>query len=169
MKIRQATPADAKGIAKVHVDSWRTTYKEMFPAEYLQSLSYERREELWNEVIPNGYVFVVENEQGDIVGFSSGGRERTGNYPGYEGELYAIYILQEYQGNGIGRKLVMPLTEVFKKEGIHSMIVLVLEENPSKYFYESLGAIEIDRLSDTIAEKEVIELVYGWKNVSIIE
>lgn len=169
MKIRQATPADARGIAKVHVDSWRTTYKDMFPAEYLQSLSYESREELWNQVIPNGYVFVVENDQGDIVGFSSGGKERTGNYPGYEGELYAIYILQEYQGNGIGRKLVMPLIEVFKKEGIHSMIVLVLDENPSKYFYQSLGAIEIDQLSDTIAEKEVIEIVYGWKNLSIIE
>jgi L-amino acid N-acyltransferase YncA len=169
MKIRQATPADARGIAKVHVDSWRTTYKDMFPAEYLQSLSYESREELWNQVIPNRYVFVVENDQGDIVGFSSGGKERTGNYPGYEGELYAIYILQEYQGNGIGRKLVMPLIEVFKKEGIHSMIVLVLDENPSKYFYQSLGAIEIDQLSDTIAEKEVIELVYGWKNLSIIE
>jgi L-amino acid N-acyltransferase YncA len=169
MKIRKATPADARGIAKVHVDSWRTTYKDMFPAEYLQSLSYESREELWNEVIPNGHVFVVENDQGDIVGFSSGGRERTGNYPGYEGELYAIYILQEYQGNGIGRKLVMPLIEVFKKEGIHSMIVLVLDENPSKYFYQSLGAIEIDQLNDTIAEKEVMELVYGWKSLSIIE
>jgi L-amino acid N-acyltransferase YncA len=166
MKIRNATQADARGIAKVHVDSWRTTYKNMFPAEYLLSLSYESREELWNEVIPNGYVFVAENDQGDIVGFSSGGRERTGNYPGYEGELYAIYILQEYQGNGIGRKLVMPLIEVFKKERIHSMIVLVLDENPSKYFYQSLGAKEIDHLQDTIAGKEVTELVYGWKDLS---
>jgi L-amino acid N-acyltransferase YncA len=165
MNIRKAMPADVKGMAKVHVDSWRTTYKDMFPEEYLQSLSYESREELWNRAIPNGYVFVAENDQGDIVGFSSGGRERTGNYPGYEGELYAIYILQEYQGNGIGRKLVMPLIEVFKKERIHSMIVLVLDENPSKYFYQSLGAKEIDHLQDTIAGKEVTELVYGWKDL----
>ncbi|MEK3989983.1 MULTISPECIES: GNAT family N-acetyltransferase [Robertmurraya] len=168
MFIRKAIPADAKGIAKVHVDSWRTTYKHIFPDDYLQSLTYESREELWNGVIPNGHVYVAENHQGEIVGFSSGGKERTGDYPGYEGELYAIYILQEYQGKGIGRQLVKPLIEQFKNEGMNSMTVFVLEENPSKHFYQSLGATEIDRLKDTIAGKEVIELVYGWKDFSII-
>lgn len=169
MNIRKAMPSDAGGIAKVHVDSWRTTYKDMFPAEYLQTLNYESREELWNEVIPNGYVFVAENNQGEIIGFSSGGKERTGNYPGFDGEIYAIYLLEKYQGKGIGRQLVKPLIEHFTKEGIHSITVLVLEDNPSKYFYQSLGAKEIDQLPDTIAGKEVIELVYGWKDLSIIE
>jgi L-amino acid N-acyltransferase YncA len=166
MNIRKAMPADVKGMAKVHVDSWRTTYKDMFPEEYLQSLSYESREELWNRVIPNGYVFVAENDLGEIIGFSSGGKERTGNYSGYEGEIYAIYILQEYQGKGIGRQLVKPLIEQFTKEGIHTMTVVVLENNPSRYFYQSLGAIEIDQLQDTIAGIEVIELVYGWKDLT---
>ncbi|MGI8383858.1 N-acetyltransferase family protein [Robertmurraya sp. P23] len=168
MMIRKALPADAKGIAKVHVDSWRTTYKHIFPEDYLQSLTYESHEELWNGVIPNGYVYVAENHQGEIIGFSSGGKERTGDYPGYEGELYAIYLLQEYQGKGIGRQLVKPLIEQFTNDGIGSMTVLVLEENPSKHFYQSLGAIEIDRLQDTLVGKEVIELVYGWKDLSII-
>lgn len=169
MNIRKAMPADSKGIAKVHVDSWRTTYKNLFPDEYLQSISYESREELWNRSIPNGYVFVAENDKGEIIGFSSGGKERTGKYANYEGEIYAIYILQEYQGKGIGRQLVKSLIEQLTKVGIHSMTVLVLEENPSKHFYQSLGAKEIDQLQDTIAEKEVIELVYGWKDLSIIE
>lgn len=166
--IRKALPEDARGIAKVHVDSWRTTYKHIFPEDYLQSLTYESREKLWKSVIPNGYVYVAENLQGEIVGFSSGGKERTGDYPGYEGELYAIYLLQEYQGKGIGRQLVKPLIEQFTIDGINSMTVLVLEENPSKYFYQSLGAVEIDRLPDTLAGKEVIELVYGWKDFSIV-
>ncbi|MCM3601364.1 GNAT family N-acetyltransferase [Robertmurraya korlensis] len=168
MMIRKAIPADAKGIAKVHVDSWRTTYKLIFPEDYLQSLSYESRENLWTSVIPNGYVYVAENHQGEIVGFSSGGKERTGDYPGYEGELYAIYLLHEYQGKGIGRQLMKPLIEQFTNDGIGSMTVLVLEENPSKHFYQSLGAIEIDQLQDTLAGKEVIELVYGWKDISKI-
>jgi len=31
VKIRKAVLADAKGIAKVHVDSWRTTYANLLP------------------------------------------------------------------------------------------------------------------------------------------
>lgn len=168
MLIRKALPIDAKGIARVHVDSWRTTYKHIFPEDYLQSLTYESREDLWSSVIPNGYVYVAENHDGEIVGFSSGGKERTGDYPGYDGELYAIYILLEYQGKGIGRQLVKPLVEQLTNDGMNSMTVLVLEANPSKQFYQSLGAIEIDQLQDTVAGKEVIELVYGWRDLSII-
>ncbi|WP_330217584.1 hypothetical protein [Planococcus halocryophilus] len=41
MKTRKATEQDAPGIAKVHVDSWKTTYKEILPSAFLTSLSYE--------------------------------------------------------------------------------------------------------------------------------
>lgn len=44
-KIRKAVASDAKGIAKVHVYSWRTTYANIVPDEYLTNLSYENREQ----------------------------------------------------------------------------------------------------------------------------
>jgi len=34
MKIRRATLQDAENIAKVHVDSWRTTYQNLLPKEF---------------------------------------------------------------------------------------------------------------------------------------
>ena len=43
MKIRRATSSDAANIAKVHVDSWRTTYQNVLPTDFLESLSYEKR------------------------------------------------------------------------------------------------------------------------------
>jgi len=52
--IRQADIADAKAIAKVHVDSWRTTYANIVPDDYLTNLSYESREHNWQKTIPNG-------------------------------------------------------------------------------------------------------------------
>jgi hypothetical protein len=33
---------------------------------------------------------VAEGENGKIIGFSTGGKERTGHYEGYKGELYTI-------------------------------------------------------------------------------
>ena len=38
-------------------------------------------------------------------GLANGDRNRTG-ITDYDGELYAIYILEQYQGNGVGKKLV---------------------------------------------------------------
>lgn len=43
MIIRKATISDAEGIAKVHVDGWRTTYKNILSDEFLNKLLYEQR------------------------------------------------------------------------------------------------------------------------------
>ncbi|BDI14956.1 hypothetical protein ANSO36C_07580 [Nostoc cf. commune SO-36] len=47
MAIREANLADAPAIAKVHVDTWRTTYSNLMPAKFLADLSYEERETKW--------------------------------------------------------------------------------------------------------------------------
>ncbi|MCP1495113.1 L-amino acid N-acyltransferase YncA [Peribacillus frigoritolerans] len=165
MRIRKAVLTDAKGIAKVHVDSWKTTYANIIPDEYLNNLAYEGREQLWKGNIPNSDVFVAENEEGKIVGFSSGGKERSGKYPDYTGELYAIYILKEYQGNGLGKLLVKPIIEELQQKNFFSMIVLVLEDNSFRLFYETLGGEKIDTIEVNISGKKLNELVYGWDNI----
>ena len=168
MNIRKAVLSDAKGIAKVHVDCWKTTYKNIISDQYLNNLKYENRERLWEKNIPNGGVYVAENKEGEIVGFSSGGIERSGNYNGYEGELYAIYILKKYQGNGIGKALVKPIIEEITELGLHSMLVLVLKDNISRIFYESLGGKKIDTVEVEISDKKLSELVYGWEDIGSI-
>ncbi|MFC0557620.1 GNAT family N-acetyltransferase [Halalkalibacter alkalisediminis] len=139
MKVRKARLADVKGIAKVHVESWRTTYKNIIPDEFLTNLSYDRREQVWSDQITNGNVFVAEDEEEKIIGFSSGGKERSGKYSKFGGELYAIYLLKEYQGQGIGKCLVKPVIDELEILHINSMLVHVLADNPSRAFYEFLG------------------------------
>jgi ribosomal protein S18 acetylase RimI-like enzyme len=165
MKIRKAVLADAGGIAKVHVDSWRTTYASIVPEEYLNNLTYKRREQLWKYNIPKGAVFVAVNKENDIVGFSSGGGERDGGYPGYSGELYAIYILKEYQRKGLGKLLVKPIIEDLQQKSISTMLVKVLEDNDSCHFYEALGAKKIDTVEEEISGKKLNECVYGWDDI----
>uniref|UniRef100_A0AAE9PX19 GNAT family N-acetyltransferase n=1 Tax=Paenibacillus polymyxa TaxID=1406 RepID=A0AAE9PX19_PAEPO len=84
MNIREATISDAEGIAKVHVDCWKTTYKDIMPAQVLEQLSYEQRTELWNANLSSedGHrVYVAENEKGEIIGLVSGGRKSQVNIP----------------------------------------------------------------------------------------
>src|SRR5205085_8837706 len=94
--IREARIEDAPGIAKVHVDSWRTTYAGIVPAEYLANLSYERREQIWKDILKSNaeFIYVAVTGSGQIVGSVSGGPGRQHD-PLYKGELYAIHLLQQ--------------------------------------------------------------------------
>lgn len=165
MIVRKARVTDARGIASVQIDSWRTTYKDIVPDSFLTNMDYEEREKRWQTIIPEQNVYVVEAESGEIVGFSGGGLERTGNYPGYKGELYAIYLLKSYQRKGLGKELVKPVVEMLKEKEIYSMTVLVLAENRSRHFYEALGAKQIGTEEIEIGGKKLVELVYGWKDI----
>ncbi|MGP7817897.1 GNAT family N-acetyltransferase [Niallia sp. 01092] len=168
MKIRKAVLKDAKSIAKVHVDSWRTTYENIVPAAFLQGLTYEEREKIWVSEIPNGHVFVAEKEDGQIVGFACGGKERSGSYKNFDGELYAIYLLKSYQGMGLGKSLVETVAVYLQGIGITSMIVQVLEENSACYFYEALGGKKVGSEVINISGKRINELVYGWNDIGEI-
>ncbi|WP_042478270.1 GNAT family N-acetyltransferase [Bacillus ndiopicus] len=165
MNIRQAKLEDAKGIAIVHVDSWRSTYRGIVAQSYLDNLSYSEREELWRTAIPYGHVFVAENKQGEIVGFATAGKERSGVYPDYQGEISAIYILEEYQGQGIGKALIQQGVQYLQMKGFVSMLVLVLADNPSTAFYEAIGGEKIDVVEIEIGGESFKEAVYGWRTL----
>jgi ribosomal protein S18 acetylase RimI-like enzyme len=169
MIIRKAKLSDAQGIAKVHVDCWRTTYKNIIPSDFLDKLSYDQRTELWvrNITKDNNYVFVAENNEGHIVGFADGGKRET-NLVENSGDLTSIYVLQEYQGLGIGKKLVQQLFTKFNVLGYKTIFVEVLEDNQSRFFYESLGAEWLKCEKIKIAGAELNLLVYEWKDIKSV-
>lgn len=171
MKIRKALPSDMKDIAKVHVDSWKATYNGIMSSSFLNSLQYETPEKRWEKRLKqqgkNEDVFVAENTKGEIIGFASGGMERTGKYD-YDGELYAIYTLEKYQGKGVGSKLVKTVANSLLAKGFTSMLVWVLAENPARHFYESFHApYEVDSAQITIGDDIFEEIAYGWPDLSV--
>ena len=170
--IRTANPADAAPIARVHIDSWRTTYEGIVPAEYLANLSYRDRESMWNEALsteqPATSIFVAETESGDVVGFASAGPEREGN-PTYRAELYAIYLLQEHQNRGLGRRLVSTIARSLSANGFNSMLLWVLEDNhPACRFYESHGGKRIGKRTVTFGGAHLQEVSYGWTDITAL-
>ena len=171
MQIRTATIADVAAIARVHVESWRTTYKGILPDDYLADLAYEQRERLWRRILskPGGQrlVYVAEETPGNIVGFASGGRERSRD-PVYSGELYAIYLLENWQRQGLGRQLTVTLVGQLIQAGLTSLLVWVLAENRSRRFYEALGSQQVRQQPVTIGGAELIEVAYGWLDARTI-
>ncbi|MFJ8099634.1 GNAT family N-acetyltransferase [Lysinibacillus sp. NPDC096212] len=166
MKIRKANIKDAQGIGKVHVDSWRTTYKGILPDDFLNNLSYEQRTELWKRNISDAtnYVLVAENEQGEIIGFATGGTRKTNSVPNAT-DLTSIYLLEEYQGMGIGKQLLKEVFAYFKQKGYEKVFVEVLAENKTRDFYEYYGAQYVNNVEIKIGGKIVEELIYVWNDI----
>ena len=164
--IRAANFPVAGAIAKVQVDSWRTTYTGVVPDEYLAQLSYEHHEQVWHDTLSDhsaaefGYVAEASN----IIGFASGGPERSGNTV-YDGELYAIYLLEGYQCKGIGSQLVQATAKRLMQEGLHCMLVWVLGNNVSQDFYGALGGQRVYEQEITIGGARLVEVAYGWLDI----
>jgi len=167
--VRPATLDDAAAIARVHVASWRTTYRGLLPNDFLASLSEDHYTDRWTRVIGDGLsrVFVVEDDQ-EIVGFASCGRERAGE-SGFTGELYAIYILDRAQRQGHGRELVRAVAGALREMKLPDMIVWVLRDNiAARHFYERLGGAYVRSQPITIGTATLEEVSYGWRTLAEI-
>lgn len=170
--IRDAMVEDAAGMAKVHVDTWRTTYGGIVPDDFLANLRYERSQARWEEYLTNqaqnrSRSFVAHTQVGQIVGITTGGviREAVGSF---DGELYGLYLLKEYQGFGIGRRLVQRVVQYLRSQGFHSMMLWVLKENPTCRFYEHLGGRLVAEKTIELGGKVLDEVGYGWDDLSLL-
>lgn len=166
VNIREATIQDAQGIGKVHVDSWRTTYKDIIPDHFLNNLSYEQRTELAKRNIAkkDNHMLVAENEFGEIVGFADASTRESNVVP-YSSDLTSIYLLEEYQGKGIGKLLLKELFMYFKQKEYQSIFVEVLAENKTRNFYEYYGAEYVKTVQIAIGGKVLEEFVYVWNDI----
>lgn len=164
MNIRRANIEDAEGIAKVHVDSWRTTYKGIISDEFLNNLSYAQRQELWKKNInnPDNVVFVVETESGEIVGFADTSKRDSNQVP-HSIDLTSLYLLDQYHGEGLGRKLMDTLFAFYRENGYKKVFVDVLKDNKTKYFYEAFGAEHVHDVTIKISGQTLEESVYMWE------
>jgi ribosomal protein S18 acetylase RimI-like enzyme len=166
--IRPATPADAASIAQIHVASWKTTYPGIVPQAALDALNEEDRRVGWQGrlEVADISIFVAESETG-VFGFLAGGPIRT-PVDGYDGELYALYLLEDHHRQGAGRALLQQLAQTLHKEGLQSMLVWVLEANPAVGFYQHLGAIPVTRQTIEIGGATLPEIALGWPNLKIL-
>ncbi|MUV36641.1 putative N-acetyltransferase YuaI [Lentibacillus sp. JNUCC-1] len=162
--IRKARDEDAAAIADVHIRSWKNTYQELIDEQDLSNTTYENRKTLWETVLrvqkPNQCTLVIEQD-GKIVGFVSGGPERTKRFK-HDCEIYTIYLLDAYQKQGLGTRLLKAFATEMKAFGFSSLLVWILTQNPSSRFYERYKAEPVGKEATTIGEGTYQETAYGW-------
>jgi GNAT superfamily N-acetyltransferase len=110
VELRDATPADAFGLAAVQVASWRAAYRGLMPAEVLAALSVPERERLWSDRLTTPEPLtsvVVATDARRVVGFAAIGPPLvpTDRADSTLGDLYALYLDPGHWGCGIGAPL----------------------------------------------------------------
>jgi GNAT superfamily N-acetyltransferase len=169
MIIREATPNDAPGIAKVHVDTWRDTYAHFIPAGYLAAMSYEKSTKMFQSLLkhnpPETKTFVADagGELG-IVGASTGGYNSLGHVK-YQAELIGIYVLPASQRQGVGRQLVRAVKAHLLRLGARGIVVWVFADDPNRSFYEHIGGTLVEEKWEETGGKLLKRLALGWADI----
>lgn len=154
---------DVTRIAQVHVRSWQAAYRGLIPAEILDNLRTEPRERWWRQQIATPgteVVRVVRNSAGQVTGFTSFGPHRDPDLGNDTGELYTIYLLAEYWGQGFGRELLQAALTQLKEMGYRRVSLWVLHTNQRGMAFYQRAGFEPDGAEKTleIAGTELLEV-----------
>lgn len=160
-------------MARVHVETWKATYRGMVLDARLDRLTVDSDiaggfGSYLAHPPPGVAQFVAVTPEEDVVGFAMGCPNREPALAlEYSGELGSIYVLPSYQGRGVGSALVGEVVRHLLHTGHTSMIVWVLEQNPYRRFYERLGGtVGRTRLRESrTAGGPVPEVSYVWNDL----
>jgi GNAT superfamily N-acetyltransferase len=150
LSLRAATPGDALAIATVQVLSWQHTYAFGLDADWLAALSPEKwaaRHYTRLEDPSSTVVCRVGEVDGRVVGFSMVGPARPGEdetIPDTVGEMYAIYLLPERLGQGLGRRLLAGGRDDLRDAGRTSMFLWVMEGNHGAIAFYAREGLPLD-------------------------
>ncbi len=131
---KMETDAEIRGKAFVHWKSWQEAYPGIVSREYLKNLTLEKCVEIayrWRENI------LVAKDGERVVGFAGYGPAGE-DEDGSTEEIYAIYVLSDYYGTGVGAGLMQAALD--RLPGRDRIVVTVLKENARAIrFYEKCG------------------------------
>ncbi len=168
MKLRPATPDDAAAIAALHVALWRGTYRDLMPDALLDGLSIEQRTRFWRDEIERlGDQIVVATDGAALRGFVSFGRT-INPWPGYDHEIYTLYVDTQAQGRGVGRALLRTACGQLQRDGAHNLVIWALAGAPANQFYARHGGKLLVTRPFRYGDHDLEETGYGWDTIRML-
>ena len=138
--IQKATTDHIEGIAKVCIDAYWATYKELLSHDYIKRMINEfyTYDKLFKDVTVtnrswNGWTVALDN--GEVVGAGAGGMISENH-----GELFVLYLDPNRRNEGLGTKILEAITTELKTYGAKEQWVSVTKYNDKAIpFYEAKG------------------------------
>lgn len=153
------TEDDIDAVATVRVRGWQTAYVGLMPQTYLDAMSVSedaaRRREFFARGLGDVINLVAEGPMagdrgtggrsgggtgGEVVGWACCGPYRDQDLPSGDAEVYALYVLPERIGTGIGRALLAEmLRRLAEREFPRVRLWVVRGNERAERFYARAG------------------------------
>ena len=116
--------------------TWQNAYKNILPTDRLMQLPADYWENRLQRKNRHNLVAIKDEK---IIGIVSWGPNRQANSQMQNGELMSIYVLPEYQGKGIGKKLLLRAEDELKKKWSEATLWVLKDNKAAVRFYEQCG------------------------------
>jgi len=137
--------------AKVYMDSWKESHKNICSAEFIEKHDLNYMINFLSEKIKNGYLIFIsyDNAPEGIVAINP-----------TDEEISLLYVSPEKQGNGVGTKLLD-----FALSKCVSPYITVLDSNKKAIdFYKKRGFVPAEKQPKNNSEKRIFERKYVYQN-----
>ncbi len=131
-------------MAHIHVRTWQFAYHNLLDKKFLQELSVTEQAEKWSRRLidaDSSFIIFAATVKKKIIGYIFGGRPQYKEDNRYDCEIYAFYVLPEYQGLGVGKKLFKTFTTEAINRGYKHGCIWCLDGNPTEGFYKHTNGI----------------------------
>ena len=149
--IRYNVIEDQSQMAKIKIDVWRETYKNIIDDEYLNNLDLKKQTQKYFrsfDEYKDRVLVAVKNKE--ILGYSC--FDAKTNSVKYDSELVSIYIKD--RNRGIGTALFNETVKELLSKNKKTMIIWCLKENKNAIkFYKKLGGVITESKQAKIGDK----------------
>lgn len=165
--IRPAQRRDSEAIGRIYVESWRAAYRHILPRGYLDGLRAARVARSMRQTLLNPQIrYLIAERQRSVVGYIASG-PRRGRDSLYQAELYELYLLPQFQRQGVGRQLLSDLARRLYDARVYTLMVWVLARNPNRRFYEKCNGLYLDSKTIFFAGRNLQADAYGWLDITL--
>ena len=149
--VRAARPADAAGLARVQVASWRASLAGLVPDPVLAELTSADAEKQWAErwrlaitgppTSRHRVHVAVDAGKTSVTGFAAAGPATDGDlWPGTDAELYELHVLPDLTGQGHGGRLLHAVADTLAEDGFRTACTWALSADGGRLeFLEAAG------------------------------
>ena len=154
-------------IARIHVETWRSTYPGMLPDKTLIDMTIDDKAQSWRRT-PG-----AARERGRGArrrvrrvavpwDFASAGHNRHGSAALRRRDPDALCACRIGRIRVSGAACSKAASAPCARRGFASAVVWVLAENPARFFYERMGGKRAGERDEALWGAVLREIAYGW-------
>ena len=159
MLIRDANENDVIGIANLHAESWRVTYRGILSNDFLENHAHHDRLAMWQNRFAGTackpMFVIVADTNSKLAAFACVFPEQDAVFGSF---LDNLHVAPHLTGQGIGRRLLSEVARRLLTSGSRVGLYLwVLEQNQrARQFYERAGAVVVGSEAKTAADGQSV-------------